>query len=77
MKRRIVTVLIVLGVAFVIWLISPAPVSEYGDDQCQVCGQAAVFVVADAIEGETLRFCDKHGEEYRERENVPVWPGEE
>lgn len=72
MKRKIVTVSIILGVALVIWLTSPTP--EYGDGQCQICGEPATFVVADAVEGETLRFCEKHGKEYREREGVPEWP---
>ena len=72
MKRRIVTVSIILGVAFVIWLTNPAP--EYADGQCRVCGEPATFVVADAVEDKTFQFCETHGKDYREREGVPEWP---
>ncbi len=74
MKRRIVALWIILGVAFVMWLAISAPASEYGDGQCQVCGETATFVVADAVEDKTMRFCETHGKEYREREGVPERP---
>jgi hypothetical protein len=72
MKRRIVTVLVILGVAFVIWLTSPAP--EFGEAQCQVCGKPASFVAGDPATDTTLEFCEKHGQEYREREGGPERP---
>ena len=49
----------------------------YESGRCQVCGERARFVVADAVEDKTLQFCEEHGAEYREREGVPEWPGEE
>ncbi len=72
MKRRIVTVSIILGVAFVIWLTNPAP--EFSEALCQICGEPATFVAVDPATDTTLEFCEKHGKEYRERERGPERP---
>ena len=77
MKRKIVSVSVVLFVALFIWATSLS--TEYGEGLCGVCGEPATFAVvvpATDTKNSTPEFCETHGAEYREREGVPEWPGD-